>query len=459
LHPGPEDLEEKVESEGWDREWVEALWEQRGKSYSALNDFRSMSLRAEHGLNFTRGNNSNWNMCGDDQVEVWHRYYKAIEKSSGVPTLLRLVWSPLVTDSYGHHDTFGYAHGQLPFVEFVRERVENAMADSRSVPEIALTAQNTIKKERDSQNNYTDMTTLPPLIKPLWRAHTNIDLGPSAQIAEKKAGELRWMAPPVTGVSQSASLEERTVLALANYFGRIHPNVAPGRIAIAQEHLVGGWLTQVATAARMSLALEQQFLDVATAERVIGDPTTVVQLKREDIQGQFMVTLQFDPSSLDPERLKLKLAAFKDFVLAMDTQGVVMRDKLVAIAARWIDPDLADQVVGTPQMASQREQDDEKNNLVQIMNGIEPTMVPEGQNYAARLATLMQLLQQNPIVAQQIQSRPDSMLILEARIKHLSTMAEQYGPNRQIGRVGARPGLEKLAEQMNNGAGAGALMQ
>ncbi len=451
-----EDLEEKVNSEGWDRDFCEALWQHRGKSYGALNDFRQ-SLRTENGLGLAMQANAPGQTYSDEYAEVWHRYYHGIEKQSGVPVLCRLVWSPLVPDDYGFHDVFGYDHGQLPFVELVRERIENAMADSRSVPEIAATFQGTIKTQRDAANDYTHMTTLPPLIVPPWRANTEIKLGPAAQIPERKQGELRWLPPPPAGTNIAQNVEDRTRLALAWYFGRPDPGVSPARTAIAQEHLVGGALTQVASAARMSLQLEQQFLDAATVSRVAGDPSSVVQLSREDIAGQFTVSLIFDPGNLDPERTKLKLAAFKDYVLAFDTQNVVDRAKLAQVAARWIDPDLADQIVGDPQLASQRELESEKANLAQIVSGIEPEMVPEGQNYALRLQALFGMLQSNPLLQQQIESRPDTMAILEARIKHLSTLAEQFGANPQIGRTGATPGMQKFKEaQAKGGAPQGA---
>lgn len=456
------DLDEGVNTLGWDRDWAEEVWAQRGKSFNGIWDYRNGMLGNGPGR-LTGGGEGMFSSQGyagngmeAEQVEVYDHFERGIDAATGVPVLTKLTYSPLVRDSYAHFDLFDYEHGQLPFVELVRERVENAMADSRSVPEIATTAQETIKKQRDSANDYTDLTTLPPLLTPSWRANSKIKLGPGAQIPERKAGELHWLPPPSTGANVALSVEDRQQMSLARYFGQPMAGLDPSTIQIAQQHFVGKFLTEVGAAVRMTLKLEQQYMDDVDAEYMSGGQPTRLSLTRAEIQGDFAIVLAFDARDLDQEQLKMKMEFYKDFLLAVDTEGVISRSKLVQLGARLLDPDIADMVVGTPQQASQHEADDEKNNLAQIASGIEPPMVPEGQNYALRLQTLVQALQTNPFLARRIGSQPDTYAILEARIKHLTQMAQQFGANAQIGRTGAQPGLQQLAETQAKG---GALLQ
>lgn len=451
------ELDEGVNSQGWDREWAEAVWAQRGKSFGGIWDTRGGMLGNFPGRLALDGEGSfasyGTNGMDENRVEIYDHFERGIDAATGVPALVKLTWSPLVPESYGHYDLFDYQHGMLPFVELVRERVENAMADSRSVPEIATTGQATIKKQRDSANDYTDLTTLPPLLTPTWRAATRLEFGPGAQMAERKPGELRWMPAPSTGANVAHDVEDRTQMGLQRYFGVAHEQVPTQMTGLLQQHFVSGFMGEVGALVKMTLKLEQQYMEDIDAEYTVGGQPTRLSLTRADIQGDFAIVLAFDAGNLDLEKLKLKMEFYKDFLLAMDTEGVVNRSKLVQIGARFLDPDMADMVVGTPQQASQREADDEKANLAQIANGIEPPMASEGQNFALRLQTLMQAIQTNPFLARRLAAQPDSYAILEARIKHLTMMAQQFGANAQIGRTGAQPGLQTLAEQTAKGGG------
>lgn len=439
------EIESKVNSGEWDRDWAVELARMRGKSYSMLNDYRDLPLRRTETM-LSVGNAIG--LPNEAYCEVWDGYYHGLDKRTGMPVLQHLVWSPLLEpDLYGRFEAFNYDHGKMPFIEFTRERVERALSDSRSVAEIASTRQTTLKQEEDAGNDLSKMTTIPPLLVPLWRAGVEVPMGPAAQIPYKSSSdELKFMQPPQqTGASQRAA--QNADMMLGRYFSLMREGVDQNRIQCAQERLTGKFLREVGECSRQTLQLCQQFMSDVDVERVVGALRMPFKVSREEIQGQFGLTIHYDAANLNMDMVIKKLDAFQKYIIAFDNQGVVNRVALAQMGARMLDPWMADQLVGTPEAASQGEVEDEKKNLASIMCGVEPPMRPEGQNYQLRLQTLMQEVQSNPYMPARLQAQPDSMAMLQARIQHLKVMAEQYGVNAQTGRTGAEPGLQKLQAQ------------
>jgi hypothetical protein len=447
------ELEVKKASREWDPDWCEEVYHTRGKSFGAIADYRTASgtlLGTEHLLGYGTRQAGAGQLPGEHYVEVYSAYYQGIDQRSGIPVLMHTVFSPLVgeEDSYGRHEPFTYAHGAMPFVPLVRERVESALADSRSVPEIAATFQGTIKRHRDGLNDLGQMSLQPPLLVPLWRAGQTTDASPCAHIPYKNGDEFKYLLPPPHAATNAQNAEEQAEMALARYFGlRRGDMVDPTRTQLANERLVQGFLGEVGEVTKQMMQLWQQYGSPVTTERVVGRLRIPFHVAREEIQGQFDLTFRFDPVNLNQELAIKRLEAFQKFVLAFDNMGVVNRQKLAELGARALDPYWADEIVGDPALAAQSEAEDEMKNLGLIATGTEPPMRPEGQNYQLRLSTLLQGLQDNPWQRQRIESQPDSLAMLQARIKHLNTMAEQYGINKDIGRTGAEPGLVKLREE------------
>lgn len=450
------ELLDKVNRHELDKDWAMEVAKTRGKSFGALNDYRDLPLRRAETMLAQVGTGG---LPNENYVEVWDAYYTGIDSRTGVPVMQHTTWSPLVSsgddDGYGRHEAFGYQHGQQPFVPFVRERVESALADSRSVCEISSTFQATIKNQRDNRNDLAQMSTIPPLLVPTWRAGAEVPLGPAAQLPEKTQGELRFMTLP-TWTGQTADKAESTAdLALGRYFGLMREGVDPQRIQLSQERLVGKVMKEIGEVGAQTLGLMQQYMSDVQCEQIVGPLRMPFQVSREEIQGRFTLLLHFDPSNLNQALVQDKLKGWSS-LLQMDTQGVMNRAGMVKFGARLLDPFDADSLVGSPDQAAQSESEDEMRDLAGIACGVEPPMRPEGQNYQLRLQTLMQGLQQNPWLQQRIASQPDSAAMLKARIQHLQVMAEQYGVNAQTGRTGAEPGLDQLQAQMQKQQQGGA---
>ena len=159
----------------------------------------------------------------------------------------------------------------------------------------------------------------------------------------------------------------------------------------------------------------------------------------EEIQGKFDLQIVFDAKDLDAAEVIKKAEVIGKYILPMDTLGTAQRDQIVSRLFAGIDPNMADDVLQPVESASAKEVDDEMKNFALIAAGVEPPMQAEGQNYELRAKVLNGIAEQNPSAVERLQ--PDSMSILQARLKHLGHMVQQR-ENAQIGRVGARPGLD-----------------
>ena len=103
---------------------------------------------------------------------------------------------------------------------------------------------------------------------------------------------------------------------------------------------------------------------------------------------------------------------------------------------------LANRLTRPVETANQSEIDDETVNFAKIASGVEPPMMEDGQNYALRRQTLLDIGQKNPEAFRAL--TPQSWAILEARLKHFDGMLEQQ-KNAVIGRTMAAPALPEVA--------------
>lgn len=421
------ELRERVVTAGWDADWVEEAATKKGAP--------GMFDRDWWGFRTSKNNYSGWSDDTEDLIEVVHFYHRAVDPKTHAPQIFCTVLSPAVRDKFAKQEPFTYKHGRFPFVELVRERTDFAIADSRSIPELAAPWQSEIKLQRDSRTDRTTIATLPPLVVPSNRGKSRLEFGPGVQHTERRPGELRWMSPPPA--DQGAIEIERATSGDANrYFGRMSEEVPAPLFQLHQQHLVDKWLGEMVEAAVMTIQLMQQYMDPAQVERVAGPlPWDWDSL---EIRGQYDVLIEFDVRDLDTEYLGKKLELLNKFALPLDTFGIVDRTALVSTVLEWIDPALARKVLRSQEAATDAEVEDEKANFALMFSGVEPKMVEKGQNFGLRKQVLEGILKSNPEAQQMLQGRPQFAAVLQNRLKHLDFQVKQE-QNAQTGRVGAEP--------------------
>jgi len=297
-----------------------------------------------------------------------------------------------------------------------------------------VTDQNTQKLLHDSRNDHTQLATIPPVRVPK-RSRARFVLGPLEQVEERRPGEVGFMDPPQ--YPQSNDVHQKQVeRRVDRYFGRLTENVPRVLAELMTTDMVETFLDNVSDAWGMTLQLCQQYMPEEKIRRIVGGNGVDVPRTRQEIQGRFDTTLAYDIRDLDVGYVERIAKAISGLIAPMDRQSTIMYDKVVHRLMQALDPNLAEDTLQPVEAANVNEIKDEELNFTKISAGIEPPMVPVGQNYALRLQVIMGIVQKNPQALQAL--TPMSKEILSRRVKHLQFMVQQQ-QNANIGRVGAEP--------------------
>ena len=426
-----DEIREREVTEDYDKKWIEEAVKHKGVyRRNARNLYRMTDTI----------------LLSDDRdlIEVWRVYQKKWNESLGAMEVICTHMQPSVTDRVAKSEPMGYEHGQYPFVELPLERTSRPLVESRGVPELLATHQQEIKTQRDFRADRASLTILPPLKVPANRGKLDIVLGPAKQLPERRPGEFQWMTPPAPDAG-TIEIEAATRRDVDEYFGIPRADLAPQRAALAQQDLVDTWLSDCSLILGQTFQLAQQYLDDVQFVRVAGGMPMPFRASRQEIQGKFDMRLDFDARTFDSEALQIKIKGMIE-LLPLDVMGVVDRVGLVKFLFSAIDPTMAEFLIKDVEAAAQAEIEDEQLQFTKIAAGTEPQLKQDGQNSQLRLQTLQQIIQANPAVQQRYAQDEIFKNMLDARMQAFS-FALQQQQNAQIGRVGAQPALEKMAQQ------------
>ena len=426
-----DEIREREVTEDYDPQWIEEAVKHKGVYRRNARNLHRMTDTI---------------LLSDDRdlVEVWRVYQKKWNEQIGAMEVICTHMQPSVTDRVAKSEPMGYEHGQYPFVELPLERTSRPLIESRGVPELLATHQQEIKTQRDFRADRASLTILPPLKVPANRGKLDIVLGPAKQLPERRPNEFSWMAPPVQD-NATIEIEAATRRDVDEYFGIPRADLAPQRSALAQQDLVDSWLSDCSLILGQTFQLAQQYLDDIQFVRVAGGMPMPFRASRQEIQGRFDMRLDFDARTFDSEALEVKIKGLIE-LLPLDVMGVVDRVGLVRFLFSAIDPNMAEFLIKDVEAAAQQEIEDEQLQFTKIAAGTEPPLKSDGQNAQLRLQTLQQIVQANPAVQQRYAQDEIFKSMLDARMQAFS-FALQQQQNAQIGRVGAQPALEKMAQQ------------
>lgn len=426
-----DEIREREVTEDYDPQWIEEAVKHKGVYRRNARNLHRMTDTI---------------LLSDDRdlVEVWRVYQKKWNEKIGAMEVICTHMQPSVTDRVAKSEPMGYEHGQYPFVELPLERTSRPLIESRGVPELLATHQQEIKTQRDFRADRASLTILPPLKVPANRGKLDIVLGPAKQLPERRPNEFSWMAPPVQD-NATIEIEAATRRDVDEYFGIPRADLAPQRSALAAQDLVDTWLSDCSLILSQTFQLAQQYLDDIQFVRVAGGMPMPFRASRQEIQGKFDMRLDFDARTFDSEALEVKIKGLIE-LLPLDVMGVVDRVGLVRFLFSAIDPNMAEFLIKDVEAAAQQEIEDEQLQFTKIAAGTEPPLKSNGQNAQLRLQTLQQIVQANPAVQQRYAQDEIFKSMLDARMQAFS-FALQQQQNAQIGRVGAQPALEKMAQQ------------
>lgn len=419
------ELKERELTDGYDKAFVEEALKKKGNYRRPIRNYyrsETISLETESQL-----------------IEIWHYYARQSDKT-GATKVHYCVLHANIPEMAGVSDLMPFEHGQYPFVEFVRERSSRCLLESRGIPELVESAQEEIKIQRDYRSDRSSIAVLPPVRVPANRGKLSLVFGPGAQISERRPNEFGWMQPPPFDQG-TIEIEAATRRDVDMYFGRISRDVPQPLTVMMQQMQVDRWLRSCKAVVAQAFALMQQYLTDMEIMRVSGSLPAPFQVSREQIQGRFDLTAEFDVRDLDMEMVGKRLDAVAKLAVPLDVAGVIDRAGLVQFVMSAIDPSLAQRIVRSQEVATAQEAEDEQLAYTKIAAGTEPPLPREGMNAQLRMQVLQGIVQANPAVQQRYGSDEIFKQMIDARMKAFQFQLQQV-QNAQIGRTGAVPALQ-----------------
>lgn len=428
------ELRELIETDGWDPKFVDEAANCSGKS----------SWYADPNLVPTTTNVTNTIHRADNLVEIVYAYTRQIGPD-GIPSIYYTVFCPQVSEElYAKHELLDYAHGQYPFVELRREHLRRSIIESRGVPELAYTDQMEIKAQHDSIRDRTAFETLPP-IKVKKRLGSQNIIQPGGLLPVTTPDDYTFLSPPSGNPALAFNLIDRVEARNAAYFGLYHPAVPPVKTQTTQQFLVNNWLNAWSKVFKQVVSLTLQYMDGGQIERVAGIPIVV---SPNDICHAYDFNVSYNVRELDTDYVMEKLKAISQFVVPMDSGGVIDRNKLTARFVEAISPEAAKDIVLDQASASQRMYEQVQTDIAKMMAGMEPQYVENDPAAKSKLQFAQDIMQKNPKAQQAAQADQQFQALLQNYFKNLQMSVSQQ-ENKTIGRIGVTPVSDQFAQQQN----------
>jgi hypothetical protein len=432
------ELRDRVETVGYDEDFVEEALQLRGPS--ANTDWRITSI-GEKTLRLGQSTT----ISLDNTVELHHFY--SLVQDRGIPARFCTVFH-MGVDFPAKHEPAGYDHGESTFHSMRFEYDDRPILSSRGIPEIAYTWEQELKAQYDAQSDHTALALRPPLITTYDQVQKIKEaLQPAAIIPMRKFDEAQWMRPqPLDQASVLIiqAVEQR----VREHFGIFGEGLDPNLMKIRQEEVSSDFLIELKPMIQQLMKLMRQFLPEDQVMKVVGPLNRPFRITRDEIQGEFDITATVDLRNLDSDWLKEKLQYLQQLA-QLDTMGLLDKAALLKAGAEAIDYSFADMAIQNPQVATQAEVQDEQRAVDLIIGSGQDQPLPQGANYQLRLQTLQQKQQsisQNPATMQIIQQNPKILEVLMNRAQFFQRQLQQE-QNAQIGRMQVSETFSKNAPQ------------
>lgn len=390
-------------------------------------------------------------------------YYRATSLG-GVPAIFRTTWCESAPEAVLHHACAEHAHGRYPFVDYVREPRATHLWDSRGVGEISFSGQEELRMQANFLSDNASLTIKPPLEVPRRSEGGREVIAPGSQHPVRRAGDTASLFRKIdVGGDPRGSIEvQQTVMSRENRYWLRGSESDPIAKQNRWKRLAGDWTLCVRELEIMTFQLIQQFVPDDVATGALNGRIAALAVTREDIQNKFSLSVEFDTGVLDPKTVEGRMKMLREYVAAMDHEGLLKTEPLLRLMTMWINPAWSRLLVHTSSKAAKDDAEDLARVLSLALQGIESPYVA-GKNHAARAAMLEQLInmpatdeQGQPLtdpqtgqqvpgkIARTMQQDPDVAALVMKRHKFETFQAQQM-QNADTGRLGVEPGQPQAA--------------
>ncbi len=381
------ELKERIDTQGYSREWVEQVLEKPGRAVSWEDDFKGDArtwVLANGGVRQAVTTSGTGTREAERKLyQVVHVFWRA-SAIGGAPALFHSVLHEQVKDRAGFHTCCEHAHGEFPFIEHLREQTASYVLASRGVGEVSFTLQNEVKMQHDGRTDAASITTKPPMRVPLNMAGGSLDLRPGAQMPMRATAGMGQLEPLKLGIDTRGSQEiEAATRDQINAYWFRGANVPQDVQITARQMLVDDWLEDLRRAHLMTFQLVQQYSPDEIKAGFVGGLAVQLTVSRDEIQGQPSIEMDFDVSDLDPGLIDHRVKAVTA-LKTLDTQNLIPLQPLLKALTAYLLPSHYRFLVADPQKQAIEEAADERRIIGDILNGLEPAYIP-GQNHQVRL--------------------------------------------------------------------------
>ncbi len=414
----PEQLRSKINTEGWDEEFVDSAIElsQRGESDTPINNLRLQEevIRDD-----------------DDTIRIVYCYQRLLDEDD-VPGIYCTILHDRVPELYAKHQLLDYSHGKYPFVVSTFEKTSKRLYHSRSVAEIGEGPQNVLKIEEDASIDRQSLATMPPLMVPLGRSPTR--WGPGVRVPYRTPGEYRFADTPRY---DGGSMEVRryTKEQLDRYIGRNAPGVDPVEGQMKQQRNIDKVFQHLKHVIDQVWTLYQQYGPDEEYFRVTG-MRDMQKFAKGRAGERFDFYMQFDAATQDPQQMLERVKTVGELGGMLDKNGTLDTEKLLQLAIGQVLPGASEKVLLPKETASQKAMEEERQLIAELVAGVPPN-VREQDAHEMKLQVFTQWLQQPDI-----QQKAQQDQALQERIQtymQQRQMQIQQKQNAQIGRLGTAP--------------------
>lgn len=419
----PHELRMKVESEGWDKNFVEHCCAQfQGKD----NIFLAAGVRMD-------GTNNVWERL-KNMVQLIHVWQKLTTKDGNV-AIWETVLHPNTTEMYGVHKLSPYSHGEYPFVVTKVEDYSKRLYETRGIPEVLKGCQENFKAQFDAIIDRTNITNLPPLLE----IYSGLDapggyIAPASKYRVRSEGELSWMAPPAADpvgpeVMQGLIMHADMIIGRPNK--EIDPIESRNRLQMYHDK----WAEHCQKVFKQLYMLCLQYCPDEVKFRASG--SSEILTFQKDMSELYDFNIALDSQTNDAELTKTKFELIMQLV-QQDTTGTIDKAKLMAFAVNAIDPAMADEVIQGNEDASEQAIKQEMDAINSITSAQDVNIhdkennMTKAQYYSKwyQRQDVQQRLSQDPIIKQ----------LADKRMKQWQFQQQQYQVNAQTGRLGTPAG-------------------
>src|SRR6478752_4209538 len=435
----PEKLRSKVNTDGWDKNWVEnAIATNKGKMLSVTPQEYMQPMSRSFVFQQQR--------FTDKIGVVWA--YQRLSDEDGIPGVYLTIFNPDLPPSqggvtqngekYGAHKgyasfgLYGDTNGRYPFILYRREYLSRKLHDSRGLPEPLKPLQDTIKAHKDARIDTASYNIMPTLYYPIGRPP--LKHGAGARVPERRPNEYHYGDPIPFDNTTEESLKNLTNDA-RDYAGFAKSDSDEPINPTKNQAEINKIFSSLAGSFHQVWNQFKKYGNEVTYFRVVGvqsDEATEFQRGPED--EDFYFELVYDIRSSDPEYQAKKIDRIIQLAQSADRTGAVDWTEMLQVGMESEDPSIAARVLRPAEVGAEAVIQEVQDDLTKLWAGIAVNVRP---NTPPQLA--MQTLQnwaQSPDVVARYQADEAFRERVDVYAQQVIMLQEQQD-NKQIGRLGA----------------------